>query len=86
MLGIGTVDFDWPHFFAFHTERPGRDVDMMSTPVSELASRVLIPPAEFVVATLLADSQLLEPALATCPSPNALGRRRLRTGHRLDCR
>lgn len=54
MFNVGPVDFDRTLAFPVLIESPHCNVDVMSTPVGELATGVFVPPAELVVATLLA--------------------------------
>ncbi len=35
--------------FAIHPDHPGSDIDVVCTPVGELATAVFVPPAEFVM-------------------------------------
>src|SRR6266849_574795 len=44
------LDRDWSRLI--HTQSPLGNVVMMGAPVGQLAARVLLPPTEFVVATL----------------------------------
>ena len=38
VFGVGTVDFCWPLAIAILTDCPGCDVDVVSTPIGELAA------------------------------------------------
>ena len=53
MLGVGSVDLDGAHSFLIGTDRPCRDIDVVSTPVGELSAGIFVPPAELIVAAFL---------------------------------
>ena len=64
MLGVGAVNFDWSHACFVMTDRPCCDVDMVRTPVGELAAGVFVPPTELVVTAFVDvthDRSLAEP-------------------------
>ena len=44
---------DWRWARMIHADRPLGDVDVMGTPIGQLPPRVLVPPAELVVAACL---------------------------------
>ena len=53
VFGIRAIDFNWAHARFMFAERPGGDVDVVRSPVGELATGILVPPAELVVAAFL---------------------------------
>ena len=53
MLGIGAIDLDWSGPFAIFINGPQSNINVVSTPVRELAAGILIPPTEVVVTSLL---------------------------------
>ena len=53
MLRVGAVEFDWPHPRFVVADGPRRDIDVVRTPIRELAAGVLVPPTELVVAALV---------------------------------
>ena len=58
MAGIHTIDLDRPLALGIFLQRPLRDVDMVRAPVGELATRIFVPPAEFIVAAAVAEGHL----------------------------
>ena len=53
MFGVSAVDLMRAGTFGVLADGPLRNVDMVSTPVRELATRVFVPPPKGVVTSLL---------------------------------